>query len=176
MSPRPRKIGDAELVQTATDVVNRLGTEHTRLADVAAASGLAPATLVQRFGSREGLYQAIALAFTGSVRAVFEATGAIGLERLDLGLSRLDGTAQLRFFAGRPTHADAYSLELRKQIGYALSEAIEMGELARCDIAPQARRIQLAYFGALYAAVLEDRQITAADIAALVRDSLAGYV
>lgn len=51
MSPRPRRIDDAALLDAAGRVVSRLGPAKFTLADVAREAGLSPAALVQRFGS-----------------------------------------------------------------------------------------------------------------------------
>src|SRR5262249_19053560 len=64
MSPRPRTATDAELLDATARAVSRVGPSRLRLADVAAEAGVAPATLVQRFGSKRGLL--LALARTGS--------------------------------------------------------------------------------------------------------------
>lgn len=53
--PRPKRISDTELLEKALLVVGELGPETFTLADVGKAVGLAPATLVQRYGSKRGL-------------------------------------------------------------------------------------------------------------------------
>ncbi|GGM84797.1 TetR family transcriptional regulator [Longimycelium tulufanense] len=55
---RPRKISDERLLEATTVVVGRVGPGYT-LAQVAEEAGVAPATLVQRFGSKHGLQQAL---------------------------------------------------------------------------------------------------------------------
>src|SRR6202008_2783175 len=60
MSPRPRTVSDAEILAAAARMVGRLGPLRMTLADVASEVGLAPATLVQRFGSKRGLLLALA--------------------------------------------------------------------------------------------------------------------
>ncbi len=55
MSPRPRTVDDATILDAATRVLGRIGSERLTLADVGAEAGLSAATLVQRFGSKREL-------------------------------------------------------------------------------------------------------------------------
>src|SRR6516162_8075710 len=57
---RDRVSTDAELLEAAARAVSRVGPSRLRLVDVAAEAGIAPATLVQRFGSKRGLLLALA--------------------------------------------------------------------------------------------------------------------
>ena len=50
---------DADVLTATMRVVNRVGPGRLTLADVAAEAGLAPATLLQRFGSKRGLIDAV---------------------------------------------------------------------------------------------------------------------
>jgi len=76
MSPRPRSLPDSEILLAATRVIERLGPARLTLADVAKEVGLAPATLVQRFGSKRGLLLAVAGQGTSGVREQFAAIRA----------------------------------------------------------------------------------------------------
>ncbi|MDD9980946.1 MAG: TetR/AcrR family transcriptional regulator [Gammaproteobacteria bacterium] len=60
MSPRPRTVHDREILAAAARVIGRVGPARLTLALVADEVGLAPATLIQRFGSKRGLLLAIA--------------------------------------------------------------------------------------------------------------------
>ncbi|MGQ0561803.1 MAG: TetR/AcrR family transcriptional regulator [Gemmatimonadota bacterium] len=155
MCPRPRTLSDADLLQIALRVVDERGAEATRLADVAAASGLAPATLLQRFGSRAALLDAISELLLEQVRPAFAACGQAGLAALRLGLASLPAGRHVIFLAARPAGAAAYSLELRKQIAFALAAAVEQGELPHGEVAALARRIQIEFYGLTVAAWLE---------------------
>ncbi len=64
MCPRPRSVDDAEILAATGRVVGRFGPAKLTLARVGEEVGLAPATLVQRFGSKRGLL--IAFAESGS--------------------------------------------------------------------------------------------------------------
>ena len=159
MSPRTRRITNAQLLATAARVVNERGAEHTRLSDIAAVSGLAPATLLQRFGSLEGLLDAISGVFLQQVRDAFELPGASPLAALEVSLARIARERQLVFLITRPVGAAAYSLELRKHIAFSLAGAVEAGELVHCDVALLARRVQIGFYGMAVAALLEGRAV-----------------
>jgi AcrR family transcriptional regulator len=70
MTPRPRTASDADLLMAAARAVSRVGPARLTLADVAAEAGVAPATLMQRFGSKRGLL--LALAREGTTAAATE--------------------------------------------------------------------------------------------------------
>jgi AcrR family transcriptional regulator len=55
MSPRPRTVADATILEAAVTVLGRIGPERLTLADVGEEAGLSAATLVQRFGSKRDL-------------------------------------------------------------------------------------------------------------------------
>ena len=57
---RPRAVADTAILRATADVMGRTGPSAFTLAVVARAVGLAPATLVQRFGSKRGLLLALA--------------------------------------------------------------------------------------------------------------------
>jgi AcrR family transcriptional regulator len=175
MSPRPRSISDLKLIETAIDVVGRLGVENTRLVDISEASGLAPATLVQRFGSRDGLLIAVGQALVRQVAAAFAVAESSELRRMHSALLKLPAVQHFVFFSSRSGLAALYSLELRKQIAFALAAAVESGELAHCDVADRARRIQMAYYGVVCASLLEGQPVVASHISALIDEILADY-
>ncbi|MFA1548151.1 TetR/AcrR family transcriptional regulator [Actinomadura chokoriensis] len=60
MAGRPRGVDDAVILRAAVEVIGRVGPAGLTLAAVAGEVGLAPATLVQRFGSKRGLLVALA--------------------------------------------------------------------------------------------------------------------
>lgn len=170
MSPRPRRIDDHAVIAAAAGLVARDGATAVRLADVAAASGLAAATLVQRFGSREALFDAVAAAYHAAIASAFF-SGRPPVPRIGEALTHLCAAGHLRFLIGRPASAPAYSLELRKHIGLCLVEAVARNDMPHCDVAHLARRIQIAYYGAALASLLEGTD--PADFYALVIGVLA---
>jgi AcrR family transcriptional regulator len=58
--PRPRTVSDGEILVAAARVIGDVGPDRLTLAEVGRRVGLAPATLLQRFGSRRGLLLALA--------------------------------------------------------------------------------------------------------------------
>src|SRR6516162_927761 len=76
MSARPRTATDGELLAAAARAVSRVGPSRLTLAHVAAEAGVAPATLVQRFGSKRGLLLAFAKLGTEAMRQEYAATRA----------------------------------------------------------------------------------------------------
>ncbi len=59
--PRPKKIADDDVLDQAGEIIGRGGPAALTFAAVGAKSKLSPATLVQRFGTREALMRATLL-------------------------------------------------------------------------------------------------------------------
>lgn len=59
MSPRTKSVNDSEILAATGRVIGRVGPAKLTLALVANEVGLAPATLIQRFGSKRGLLLAL---------------------------------------------------------------------------------------------------------------------
>ncbi|MEU9077847.1 TetR family transcriptional regulator [Kitasatospora sp. NPDC048538] len=72
MAGRPRGVEDAVLLRHTAEVMGRVGPAGLTLAAVARAAGVAPATLVQRFGSKRGLLLALARASADAADARYE--------------------------------------------------------------------------------------------------------
>jgi AcrR family transcriptional regulator len=165
MSPRPRETTDEELLAATHRVVSRLGPNLT-LADVAREAGVSPATLMQRFGSKRGLLLA------------FAASGAQGLgdefarirQKRRSPLAAVHDVAQcVAAMADTPEtlsnslaflqmdlfdpdfhrHALAHSRGMVAGIKALLDEAVEAGELQRCDTTRLARAVQALIGGSL---------------------------
>lgn len=58
---RPKKLSDGDVLEAALRIAQGRGPDHLTFAAVSEACGLSPATLVQRFGTRDGLLQAALL-------------------------------------------------------------------------------------------------------------------
>src|SRR5690349_4749622 len=71
MSPRTRTIPDAEVLAATHRVICKVGVAALTLSQVGEEAGLAPATLLQRFGSKRGLLLALRAASVGTVEAEF---------------------------------------------------------------------------------------------------------
>ncbi len=158
MSPRPRLASDAEIVEAAKRVISREGPNGFTLAEVGREAGLAPATLVQRFGSKRGLMLAVAGRGAGagagagmeapeSCFAAARRETSSPLEALMRGLEDMANMAptpeelsnHLAFLQIDLTDPDFHALALanaltnRKGIIELLDEAIAAEELRGCD-------------------------------------------
>lgn len=159
MSPRPRLKLDPEILAGATRTIERLGPARLTLADVAEEVGLAPATLVQRFGSKRGLLLAVARQGAAGVREDFArirarhrsplralagvaacmALMAKTPEALANGLAFLEmDLADPEFHRLALAHARQFRAELRA----LLDEAVRAGELRKCPAAKLANAVQ----------------------------------
>lgn len=72
---RPRSLSDEALLDAALAIIEASGPDGITFATVAAATGLAPATLVQRFGSKPALVKAALLRAWDLLDARTEAFG-----------------------------------------------------------------------------------------------------
>lgn len=101
---RPKKISDEDVVEAVAALVSRDGPAVLTFASASAATGLSPATLVQRYGNREALLRAallwmwdqLDLTTAGADAAhPVDADGAIALlVRLSAGYGAGDDAAQ----------------------------------------------------------------------------------
>lgn len=83
MSPRTRTASDEDILDAVARAILRVGPMALRLADVAEEIGLAPATLLQRFRSKQALLQAVARQGTQAMRDDFAARRASAASPLD---------------------------------------------------------------------------------------------
>jgi AcrR family transcriptional regulator len=178
MSPRPRTVSDGEILEATASAIGRLGPARFTLADVAAAVGLAPATLVQRFGSKRGLMLALASSSAGFVDACFAAARAAhpsALEALRAAATDMarrvetpetlaNHLAFLQIDLSDPEfHRHALENQRGVEAGYRalLDEAVAAGELAPCDTARLARAVNAVSGGSLIAwAILREGDVT----------------
>jgi AcrR family transcriptional regulator len=164
--PRSRSIPDAEILEAAARVIGRNGPLKLTLADVGREVGLAPATLLQRFGSKRGLLLALAAGAASDVVRTFGAARATAPDPLaalyealfrmgsalgepetlanHLAFLQLD-LADPEFRVHAIAHADAVEREIRR----LLEETIRAGDLPRLDARILARTVYLVYNGAL---------------------------
>jgi len=179
MCPRPRTATDEALLEATARAVARHGPARLTLAHVAAEAGLAPATLVQRFGSKRGLLLALARqgsAATGREYAALRERNPSPLAALYALADCMAGMAptpeelanHLAFLHIDLTDPDFHRLALaqsqaaRAEIQSFLDDAIKAKELVRCDTARLARAVQVTLGGGLIAWAIE-RQGTAAE-------------
>ncbi|MFI7454133.1 helix-turn-helix domain-containing protein [Nonomuraea sp. NPDC049714] len=164
---RPRTTSDEAILGAAARAIGRHGPQGLTLAAVAQEAGLAPATLVQRFGSKRGLLLALAAHAEQTAHVPFArarqehpsplaalhaalaglSAGASTPEQLagSLGFLQLDVTDP-EFRA----HAAGHALRTREEIAALLADAVAAGELTPATgVAALARAVQTTYNGVL---------------------------
>ena len=166
MTPRPRTIDDASILEAAGRIISRHGPGKFTLADVASEVGLSAATLVQRFGSKRGLMLALARSARDSVDACFDlvraanpsplaAVLAAGTEMTRYVSSPEEMANHLAFLQTDLSDPDFYAVMLENSqrilAGYRtlLDEAVAAGELVPCDTARLARAVDAMAGGSL---------------------------
>lgn len=165
LSPRPRSVSDEEILAAVGQVIGRDGPARLTIAAVAAVVGLAPSSLVQRFGSRRGLLLAFAEGGPAHLAAIFararaahtEPLGALraALDAMTEGIRTVDEMsnhlAMLQIDLGDPEfrrHAVAHGRLFRREAAALIAAAIERGEVAgQAD--ERAIALQVAFNGAL---------------------------
>ena len=155
---RRRTQTDEQLIAATARVIGRLGPARLTLADVAREAGLAPATLLQRFGSKRGLLLEVARAGTAGVPDCFAQVRAAHRSPLGAIFAAVETMAQmadtpealanhLAFLQIDLTDPDFHRLAVEHsratEEGYRvlLEEAVAAGELVRCNTARLARLI-----------------------------------
>ncbi len=166
MSPRPRGISDASILKATAQAIGRMGPNRLTLADVAKEAGIAPATLMQRFGSKRGLLLALARTSTEGAtlepfHAALAAEGPV-LEALINLLATCAGTFvktpeelanHLAFLQIDLSDADFYAValeqakQIRAGIRLMLDAAVDAGELEARDTLHLAQALQASYNG-----------------------------
>lgn len=183
--PRKKLLTDAAVLAAAGRVFGRVGPARFTLGDVAKEAGLAPATLVQRFGSKRALMLAFAEHAASLAREPFEQARTQVAE--PLGALRTALLIASRSTKGRRelTHSVAFLLEdladeelrahaarharwTEASIRDLLDCAVERGQLASHDTARLARALQAAYSGALIQWAIRGRGSLASWITAVV--------
>jgi AcrR family transcriptional regulator len=166
MSPRPRTASDEDILAAANRVISKVGPRFT-LADVAQEVGLAPATLIQRFGSKKGLVLAVLSGGGGLQEDPMIAIRKAASGPLDAIFAYGDCFAQmaptpevlanhLAFLQMDLTDPDMYELSYahakatRSMLRKLLDEAVAAGELKEStDTAKLATAIQSMQSGSL---------------------------
>ena len=168
VAPRPRTISDDDILMAAHRTIARLGPARVTLADVASEARLAPATLVQRFGSKRGLLLALVEMGVNSVDACFaemRAAHRSPLAALVAAATEMtrqvkspqelaNGLAFLQLDVSDPDfHRLAVKNSRRLHAGYKalLDEAVAAGEFGPCDTARLARTVGAVSGGSLIA-------------------------
>lgn len=166
MSPRPRLVPDSEILLATTRVIERVGPARLTLAEVAQEVGLAPATLVQRFGSKRGLLLAMASRGTAGVREEFAAIRARArsplraiaeVARCMAGMAKSPEALanHLAFLemdlADREFHrlALVHARQFRAELRSLIEAAVRVGELRKCPAAKLANAVQAVIGGSM---------------------------
>ena len=166
MSPRPRTIPDASILDATARMISRVGPVRLTLADVGDEVGLAPATLLQRFGSKRGLLLALVAQSVDAIPSAFERIRASHESALEAAIAAASHMAEhvrtpeelannLAFFQIDLRDADFHRLALehsrRIRAGYQalLDEATSARELAPCDTVALASALQAVVAGSL---------------------------
>src|SRR5436190_8584061 len=176
---RPRTLTNDAILDGTARVLHRIGPGRLTLADVAAEVGLAPATLLQRFGSKRGLLLAHAERAAGQIGPLLQAARATDSSPLAALVEALAGVARdietpeqlansislLLIDLTDPDfyrHVQGFTETMLREIHALLDAAVEAGELAPCDTARLARAVQTMFNGALILWAI-DRQGTLVD-------------
>jgi AcrR family transcriptional regulator len=166
VSPRPRTVTDDQILAATARAMSRVPPTRFTLAEVAQEVGLAPATLVQRFGSKRGLLLALSAQSAGSMDACFEIVRQAHASPLE---ALLTAATEMARFSATPEelansiaylHIDLSDAEFHQHIlassramqrGYRalLDDAIAAGELADCDSERLARAVEAVAAGSL---------------------------
>ena len=157
---------DADVLAATSRVIDRLGPARLTLAAVASEAGLAPATLVQRFGSKRGLLLSFAAQGAAAVAEAFAKARAESPSPLGALFSALSSMTRdvatpeamanhLAFLQMDLSDPEFYTYTLdhactvRAGTREFLVAAVEVGELVPCDTTQLARAVQTAFNGAL---------------------------
>ncbi|MBI3667578.1 MAG: TetR/AcrR family transcriptional regulator [Acidobacteria bacterium] len=169
---------DADVLTATFSVISRVGPARLTLADVAAEAGLAPATLLQRFGSKRGLLLAVAEQGMAGVDECFArlrsahpsplAALCASLEEMTHMCETPEAMANsLAFLEIDLTDPDFHRLALENSrstlAGYRalLDEAVTAGELGPCDTARLARALGAMCSGSMLSwAILREGTVT----------------
>jgi AcrR family transcriptional regulator len=166
MSPRTKTLTDDDVLQATGRVIGKVGPNRLTLAAVAAEVGLAPATLLQRFGSKRDLLLALAEQAAATATESFTTTGtgaATPLDALLAAMSRMarvvatpeemaNNLAFLEMDLNDPEFhrlALGHASAVRGAIQALLAEAVAAGQLRPCDPAVLAHAVQVTYNGSL---------------------------
>jgi AcrR family transcriptional regulator len=187
MAGRPRTRTDDELLDATFRAVGAVGPARLTLADVAGQAGVAPATLVQRFGSKRALLVAAAARAAARADRALPAPGDAPLVALADGLVAL--TRPVRDPAAFANHlallqldlsdpelralAVAHARGLRRAIRALLDAAVTADQLEPCDTRALADAVHAVFHGAQLDWAVDRRGALDARVRAALREVLA---
>ncbi len=169
---------DAAVLAATFRVISRIGPARLTLSDVAAEAGLAPATLLQRFGSKRGLLLAVAEQGAAGVGECFAQVRAAHRSPLAALCAAFEESTHmcetpetlansLAFLEIDLTDPDFHRIALQNSkdmmAGYRalLDEAVAAGELVPCDTKRLVRALCALSSGSLLSwAILREGTVT----------------
>lgn len=186
--PRPRTIPDEQILDGLERVLHERGPHDFTLGDVARETGLAPATLLQRFGTKRALVEAFARRAAGRTATVLAgaAPGIAGLRKALVDLASplgqrkrmanslallLEDVRDPSLGVAAREHADAMEAAIERH----LRAAIASGELLHTDAKTLARTILTAYNGALVLWAIRGKGSIAEAVGAAIDAVVAPY-
>ncbi|MEU8140117.1 helix-turn-helix domain-containing protein [Streptodolium elevatio] len=191
---RPRTTSDEAILQATARAIGQHGPNGLTLGAVAKEAGLAPATLVQRFGSKRGLMLALAERAPDDTRAVFARARAAAHKSPIAAL--LDALVTLAVGVSTPTemannlaflqldltdpefraHAAAQAAAFREETAALLDAAVFARELRDVmDTARTARSVQVVFNGTLLLWAVDGQGDPLTLLRADVEDTLRPY-
>jgi AcrR family transcriptional regulator len=166
VTPRPRTVSDDDILAATARAMSKVPPTRFTLADVAREVGLAPATLVQRFGSKRGLLLALSSQSAASMDACFDAVRQAHASPLK---ALLSAATEMARFSATPEelanslaylqidlsdedfhkHILASSRAMQRGYRRLLDDAVAEGELRPCDTDALARAVEAMAGGSL---------------------------
>jgi AcrR family transcriptional regulator len=166
MAGRPRTTSDDQILAATARAISEVGPSELTLADVAREAGIAPATIVQRFGSKRELLLAFTARASAGVEEGFAAARRTHASPLRALVGHLVAMARgmrtpdelsrhlafLQLELGDPEfhrHTRRHAEATREQVRLLLEAAVDGGELLPCDTKRLAHALYVTYSGAL---------------------------
>lgn len=166
VSPRPRTVTDDDILAAAARAMCRVPPTKLTLADVAREVGLAPATLVQRFGSKRSLLLALSAQSAASMDACFDGVRQAHRSPIE---ALIAAATEMARFSTTPEelanslaylqidlsdaefhqHIRAGSRAMHRGYRALLEDAVAAKELKPCDTARVARAVEALSGGSL---------------------------
>jgi AcrR family transcriptional regulator len=162
--PRTRTISDQKVLNATIELVGRHGVEKLTFASLGAHIGLSPATLVQRFGTKQQLLAAVTRYCLESMPPTFaNAKGGSPLQAMYAAFGTMAkavtsveefANGQVFFYLALTDSATNILLhksmaESRNAIQQLLDEAVKLKEINPCNTAVLALTLQTVYEGAI---------------------------
>jgi AcrR family transcriptional regulator len=166
VTPRPRTVSDDDILTATARAMSKVPPTRFTLAGVAREVGLAPATLVQRFGSKRGLLLALSSQSAASMDACFDAVRQAHASPLE---ALLSAATEMARFSATPEelanslaylqidlsdadfhkHILASSRAMQRGYRALLDDAVAARELRPCDTDALARAVEAMAGGSL---------------------------